>query len=298
MSNPAAPHSDEPNPAATAPFANIRIVLVNTSHPGNIGGTARAMKNMGLGRLYLVAPQDYPSDKAVWRSAGATDVLDNAVVVDTLDEAIAGCSLVVGTSARERRIPWPLLDPRQCGESVWAEAGQHEVAIVFGREDRGLTNEELHKCNYHVHIPANPEYSSLNLATAVQVICYEVRMAYLHQAEGNTLPQHQWDMPPADAGALDSYYQHLEQTLSELGFLDPANPKQTMTRLRRLYNRVRMDQMELNILRGVLTAMQNYVYYTGKVVGQQGLAADIESLRAAAKSLDVAPADPEAAPKT
>ena len=286
-----------PNPAAMAPFANIRIVLVNTSHPGNIGGTARAMKNMGLGRLYLVAPQDYPSDKAVWRSAGATDVLDNAVVVDSLDEAIAGCSLVVGTSARERRIPWPLLDPRQCGESVWAEAGQHEVAVVFGREDRGLTNEELHKCNYHVHIPANPDYSSLNLATAVQVICYEIRMAYLQQAEGNTLPQHQWDMPPADAGALDSYYQHLEQTLSELGFLDPANPKQTMTRLRRLYNRVRMDQMELNILRGVLTAMQNYVYYTGKVVGQQGLAADIESLRAAAKALDVAPADPDGVPK-
>lgn len=297
MSNPAAPHPDESKPAAAAPFANIRIVLVNTSHPGNIGGTARAMKNMGLGRLYLVAPQDYPSDKAVWRSAGATDVLDNAVVVDSLDEAIAGCSLVVGTSARERRIPWPLLDPRQCGESVWAEASQHEVAVVFGREDRGLTNEELHKCNYHVHIPANPDYSSLNLATAVQVICYEIRMAYLQQAEGNTLPQHQWDMPPADAGALDSYYQHLEQTLSELGFLDPANPKQTMTRLRRLYNRVRMDQMELNILRGVLTAMQNYVYYTGKVVGQQGLAADIESLRAAAKALDVAPVDPDAAPK-
>ena len=152
------------------PFANIRIVLVNTSHPGNIGGAARAMKNMGLSRLYLVAPQEYPSDKAVWRSAGATDVLDDAVVVETLDEAIAGCSLVVGTSARERRIPWPLLDPRQCGESVWAEAGSHEVAIVFGREDRGLTNDELQKCHYHVAIPANPDYSSLNLAMAVQIL--------------------------------------------------------------------------------------------------------------------------------
>jgi tRNA (cytidine32/uridine32-2'-O)-methyltransferase len=190
----------------------------------------------------------------------------------------------VGTSARERRIPWPLLDPRQCGESIWAEAGQYEVALLFGREDRGLTNEELHKCNYHVHIPANPDYSSLNLATAVQVICYEIRMAYLQAAEGKTLPQHQWDMPPAEAHALDSYYQHLEQTLVDLGFLDPENPKQTMTRLRRLYNRVRMDQMELNILRGVLTAMQNYVFYTGKVVKKQGLAADIESLRTAAKA--------------
>jgi len=270
-------------------FANIRIVLVNTTHPGNIGGAARAMKNMGLSRLYLVAPKEYPSDKAVWRSAGATDVLDSAIVVETLDEAIGGCSLVVGTSARERRIPWPLLDPRECGESVWTEAGQHEVAIVFGREDRGLTNEELHKCNYHVHIPANEEYSSLNLATAVQVICYEVRMAFLQQSGGNTLPNHAWDMPPADSTALENYYEHLEQTLAGLGFLDPQNPKQTMTRLRRMYNRVRMDQMELNILRGVLTAMQNYVFYTNKVVSRLGVAPDIDALREAAKQADQAP---------
>lgn len=267
----------------SAGFSNIRIVLVNTSHPGNIGGAARAMKNMGLSRLYLVEPQEFPSEKAVWRAAGATDVLDNATVVSSLDEAIAGCSLVVGTSARERRIPWPLLDPRECGDNVWSEASQHEVAIIFGREDRGLTNEELHKCNFHVHIPANEEYTSLNLATAVQVICYEVRMSYLRAVEGKTLLNHQWDMPPADAGAVESYYRHLEETLASLGFLDPENPKQTMTRLRRMYNRVRMDQMELNILRGVLTAMQNYVYYTGKVVAPLGLGADIDSLREAAK---------------
>jgi tRNA (cytidine32/uridine32-2'-O)-methyltransferase len=203
-----------------------------------------------------------------------------------LDEAISGCSLVVGTSARERRIPWPLLDPRECGENVWVEAGQHDVAIVFGREDRGLTNEELHKCNYHVHIPANEEYSSLNLATAVQVICYEVRMAFLKETEGKTLPNHTWDMPPADSGALENYYEHLEKTLAGLGFLDPQNPKQTMTRLRRMYNRVRMDQMELNILRGVLTAMQNYVYYTNKVVGSIGIEPGIDALREAAKGVD------------
>ncbi len=244
-------------------LANIRIVLVNTTHPGNIGGAARAMKNMGLSRLYLVEPKEFPSDKAVWRSAGALDVLDNAVVVDTLDEAIAGCGLVVGTSARERRIPWPLLDPRECGASVWQEAVSHEVALLFGREDRGLTNEELHKCNYHVHIPANPEYSSLNLATAVQVIAYEVRMAMLTATEGKTLGDHQWDMPPADPRSLDAYYSHLEQTLIQLGFLDPTNPKQTMTRLRRLYNRVRLDQMELNILRGVLAAVQNQLDVRG-----------------------------------
>lgn len=268
---------------STNPFSNIRIVLVNTSHPGNIGGAARAMKNMGLERLYLVEPQDFPSDQAVWRAAGATDVLDNAVVVQSLDEAIAGCSLVVGTSARERRIPWPLLDPRQCGESVWNESHQHEVAIVFGREDRGLTNEELHKCNYHVHIPSNPEYSSLNLATAVQVITYEVRMAYLLATENNTLPQHQWDFPPADAQALETFYTHIEDTLVQLDFLDKDNPKQTMTRLRRLFNRVRMDQMELNIFRGVLTAMQNYIFYTGKVVSRFGIKGDMDSLREAAK---------------
>jgi tRNA (cytidine32/uridine32-2'-O)-methyltransferase len=266
------------------PFSNIRIVLVNTTHPGNIGGAARAMKNMGLSRLYLVTPKEFPSDKATWRSAGATDVLDDAIVVDSLDEAIQGCSLVVGTSARERRIPWPLLDPRECGESVWVEASQYEVALVFGREDRGLTNEELHKCNYHVHIPANEEYSSLNLATAVQVITYEIRMAYLKATAGNTLPQQVWDMPPANAQALDNYYQQLEQTLVNVGFLDPENPKQTMTRLRRLYNRVRLDQMELNILRGVLTAIQNYVFYTGKVVASLGLNGDVDTLREAAKA--------------
>lgn len=269
---------------STNPFHKIRIVLVNTSHPGNIGGAARAMKNMGLERLYLVEPQDFPSDQAVWRAAGATDVLDKAVVVQSLDEAIAGCSLVVGTSARERRIPWPLLDPRQCGESVWQEAHQHEVAIVFGREDRGLTNEELQKCNYHVHIPSNPEYSSLNLATAVQVITYEIRMAYLLATENNTLPQHQWDFPPADAQSLETFYTHIEDTLVQLDFLDRDNPKQTMTRLRRLFNRVRMDQMELNIFRGVLTAMQNYIFYTGKVVSRFGIKGDMNGLREAAKS--------------
>ncbi len=246
------------------PFDQIRIVLVNTTHPGNIGGAARAMKNMGLGRLYLVAPKDYPADKAVWRAAGAVDVLDNAVVVETLDEAIGDCSLVIGTSARERRIPWPLLNPRECGERVWREAGQHQVAVLFGREDRGLTNEELHKCHYHVHIPANPDYSSLNLATAVQVICYEIRMACLAAEEGGLQSFDEWDMPPADNQALETYYQHLQETLEELGFLEPGNPRQTMTRLRRLYGRVRLDEMELSILRGVLTATRNYIYHANR----------------------------------
>lgn len=239
----------------------IRMVMVNTTHPGNIGAAARAMKNMGLSRLVLVSPKDYPSDKAVWRAANALDVLDNAVVVDTLEEAIADCALVVGTSARERRIPWPLLTPRECGDRVCGEALKHEVAVLFGREDRGLTNEELQKCHFHVHIPANPEYSALNIASALQVIAYEIRMSALSIEQGAPVHFDDWDMPPAQSKDLEMYYAHLQETLEHLGFLTPDNPRQTMTRLRRLYNRVRLDQMELNILRGMLTSVQNHIFH-------------------------------------
>ncbi|MFA5631680.1 MAG: tRNA (cytosine(32)/uridine(32)-2'-O)-methyltransferase TrmJ [Porticoccaceae bacterium] len=235
----------------------IRIVLVNTTHPGNIGGAARAIKNMGLSQLWLVAPREYPADRALWRAANATDILDMAVVVDTLDEAIAGCGMVVGTSARDRRIPWPLLNPRECGRRVVSEARQHQVAIIFGREDRGLTNDELHKCTYHVHIPSNPDYSSLNLAAAVQVLAYEARMAALENERGELPDLNQWDVPPARISDIEMYFQHLEQALVDIDFHDRDNPRQTMTRLRRLYGRIRLDEMELSILRGVLTAIQN-----------------------------------------
>lgn len=246
------------------PFARIRVVLVHTTHPGNIGAAARALKNMGLSRLYLVCPKDFPHDQAVWRAASAVDVLENAIVVDTLEEAIGDCSLVVGTSARERRIPWPLVTPRECGDKVFHEAQHHEVAILFGREDRGLMNEELQQCQYHVHIPANPEYSSLNLAAAVQVISYEIRMSHLNAEAGKPIHFDDWDQPPATSKDLDCYYQHLEETLLELQFINPDNPRQTMTRLRRLFNRVRLDTMELSILRGMLTAIQNYIFYSKK----------------------------------
>lgn len=249
-------------------FERVRVVLVNTTHPGNIGGAARALKNMGLSRLYLVAPKDYPADRAQWRAANALDVLDNAVVTDTLGEALEGCGMVVGTSARERRIPWPLLNPRECGERVWQEAATHDVAIVFGREDRGLTNEELHKCTYHVHIPSNPEYSSLNLAAAVQVLCYEVRMAALSDEQGVLPSLSEWDQPPAKAEDIEMYFQHLEQALVDIGFHDRSNPRQTMSRLRRLYGRIRLDEMELSILRGVLTAIQNAAHRMQQVIQQ------------------------------
>ena len=248
--------------SGTNPLANIRIVLVNSSHPGNIGATARAMKNMGLSQLTLVAPQEFPSPKAEWRAANAKDVLETVTVVETLTEAVNDCGLVIGTSARERRIPWPLLTPRECGERCVRESSQHSVAIVFGREDRGLTNEELQQCHFHVHIPSNPEYGVLNLAMAVQVLCYELRLAMLAQREGKLLHFDDWDVPPAKHQDLERYYEHLENTLVSLGFLDRDNPRQTMTRLRRLYNRIRLDEMELSILRGILTATQNYIYHT------------------------------------
>ena len=241
-------------------FDKIKMVMVNTTHPGNIGAAARAMKNMGLSRLVLVDPKDYPSDKAVWRAAGALDVLDKIEIVATLDEAIKDCGLVIGTSARERRIPWPLLTPRECGDRVCAESMQHEIAIVYGREDRGLTNEELHKCHFHVHIPGNPEYPVLNIASALQVICYEIRMSFLAHEHGQPIHYDDWDVPPAKQEELEYYFTHLFETLEQLGFYDPENPKQTATRLRRLYSRIRPDQMELSIMRGMLTSVQNYMH--------------------------------------
>lgn len=252
----------------TGLFASVRVVLVNTSHPGNIGAAARAMKNMGLERLYLVAPQEFPAPRALWRAAGAVDVLERAVVVGSLADAVADCGLVVGTSARERRIPWPLLDPRECGQRVWQESAHHEVALVFGREDRGLTNDELAQCNYHVHIPANPDYSSLNLAAAVQVLSYELRMAALAATGAARSPD--WDVPPAPAADLELYFRHLERVLVEIGFHDPANPRQTMVRLRRLLARIRPDAMELSILRGVLTGVQNLAWRLRTAIVAQG----------------------------
>ena len=237
---------------------NIRIVLVNTSHPGNIGGVARAMKNMGLSRLYLVEPRQFPDEQADWRAASASDVLENAVVTPSLEEAIGDCQFVVGTSARERRIPWPLLDPRQCAERIAPLSDSEQVAVLFGREDRGLTNDELKVCNLHLNIPTSEDYSSLNLAMAVQIVCYELRML-LAQPDLPASEDDQWDTPFTTRENMERFYTHLEQTLTDIEFLDPAAPRQLMARLRRLYSRVRLDEMELNILRGILTETQKWV---------------------------------------
>lgn len=237
---------------------NIRIVLVNTTHPGNIGAAARAMKNMGLRELYLVAPKHYPCDDATWRAANAVDVLERAVVVDSFDAAIADCGLVIGSSARERTIPWPLLGAREACAQAYRETARHKVALVFGREDRGLTNDELQKCQLHINIPSNPEYSSLNVAMAVQVIAYELRMAALAGEQPLDIMA-DWDMPFASGEDVERLFVHLEQALSEMGFLKAEAPKQTTARLRRMFQRTRLDAMEVQMLRGILTSAQYWV---------------------------------------
>jgi tRNA (cytidine32/uridine32-2'-O)-methyltransferase len=236
---------------------NIRVVLVNTSHPGNIGGAARAMKNMGLSRLVLVQPKEFPAADASARASGADDVLAGAQVVDSLEQALVGCSLVMGTSARERSIPWPLIDPRECGaKAVEHAVGGEEIALVFGREHAGLTNEELQRCHFHVHIPSNPDFSSLNLAAAVQVLAYEVRMAWL-AVEGTAQRVEKVDASElATMDEMELFYEHLEKTLVDIGFLDPEKPKHLMARLRRLYGRSSVERPEMSILRGILTETQ------------------------------------------
>jgi tRNA (cytidine32/uridine32-2'-O)-methyltransferase len=230
----------------------IRIVLVNTSHPGNIGSAARAMKTMGLTQLYLVEPEQFPHPKAVELASGAGDVLEQAVVVADLDQALHDCTLVIGTSARSRAVPWPLFSPREMGKKLQQEPVDSQIAIVFGREQSGLTNEELQRCNFHIQIPANPAYSSLNLASAVQVVAYECRVASLM----NDTASEDWDYRHATADEMERFFQHLQTVLIDIDFLKMSAPRKLMTRLRRLFLRTRPDVMEMNILRGMLTAIQ------------------------------------------
>ncbi|WP_261639947.1 tRNA (cytosine(32)/uridine(32)-2'-O)-methyltransferase TrmJ [Erwinia mallotivora] len=233
---------------------NIRIVLVETSHTGNMGSVARAMKTMGLSNLYLVNPLVKPDSQAIALAAGASDVIGEAHIVDTLDEALAGCSLVVGTSARSRSLPWPMLDPRECGVKSVQEGQQAPVALVFGRERVGLTNEELQKCHYHLAIAANPEYSSLNLAMAVQIIAYEVRMAFLQWQEA---AQPEYDASPYPlVEDLERFYQHMGQMMTGSGFIREGSPGQVMSKMRRLFTRARPERDELNILRGMLSSLE------------------------------------------
>lgn len=243
----------------------VVVVLMRTTHPGNIGAVARACKNMGFKHLRLVAPAEFPSHEATRRASGADDLLARARVCTSLDEAIADCHQVVGASARSRSMVWPVSNPRECAQSLYEQAQalgpeqDFKIALLFGQEASGLTNDELQRCNLHVNIPANPEYSSLNLAMAVQVICYEMRMValYASQAGSPNLVAVQgagdegWDVEPANHAELAGMLEHFERALVHIDYHDPNNPRVLMTRLKRLFQRSRMDKMEVNIFRGI-----------------------------------------------
>lgn len=228
-------------------LAGIRVVLVEPSHPGNIGGAARALKTMGLAHLAVVSPKRFPDPQAEWRAAGALDVLEAVQIFDSVDDAIADCHFVVGTSTRSRRIPWPVKGADGVAADILALPAGSRVAVLFGRETNGLSNDELQRCHCHLQIPANPDYPSLNLAMAVQVVCYE-----LYKQASGSAPAAAWDRPAATMAQMEGLFSHLEGTLVASGFLDPENPGQTMTRLRRLFNRVCLDDTEVQMLRGIL----------------------------------------------
>ncbi len=237
------------------PLDRLRVVLVETSHPGNIGAAARAMKTMGLSDLALVAPRAFPHADATARASGADDVLARARVFPTFADAIADCVLVAGCSARRRSLAWPQAGPRAAAARLAATPPRERAALVFGRERTGLSNAELDLCHLLVRIPANPQYPSLNLAAAVQVLTYELRMAAV---EGRSA-QMPADEPAAlaTAGEMEHFYAHLERVLVDTGFLDPAAPRHLMRRLRRLFARARPDHNEANILRGFLTSIEH-----------------------------------------
>ena len=256
------------NAVVSQHLSHVRIVMVNTTLPANIGSALRAMKTMGLSKLVLVAPKTYPHPDINALAAGATDLIDQIEIVETLEQAIKDCHLVFGTSARSRTIPWPLLDARPAAQKSMQAIvkDQQEIAIVFGREDRGLTNEELAMANYHVTIPVNTDYGVLNVAQAIQVICYEMRVAILELAEkqvDDTAVMHvtdsedmHWDEPLVTHEQMEQFYPHIEKMLAEIEFLDPKNPRLLPLRLRRLFGRIQLDKMEYHLLRGIFSRVQ------------------------------------------
>ena len=239
---------------------NVKVVLVNTSHPGNIGASARAMKNMGLSNLALVQPKDFPSGVAVGRAASAVDILESAEIFDSLEQAVSDCALVICASARSRKIPWPMLTPEESATKILKEVIANKVAIVFGREDAGLNNDELQLGHFHVQIPAEENCSSLNLAAAVLVICYELYKLSLRSNSRELIKdQDHWDQKLATNGEVEYFYKHLERVMIAIDFHDPENPRQLIQRVRRLFNRIRIDVMEMNILRGILSNVENAI---------------------------------------
>ena len=236
-------------------LSHIKIVLVETTHPGNIGAVARAMKNMAMTNLWLVSPKIFPSAEATSRASGADDVLAKATVCQSLQEAIADCQIVIGASARCRTISWPEMTPRECAEHVVPNRTDKKVAIIFGRENSGLKNHELDLCHFLLRIPCNSEYSSLNIAAAVQVVCYELYVTA--DLQESVVIGDRGKIPKATAMQMESFYTHLYQALTDIGFMHPDKSNSIMRRLRRIYNRVQLDTKELDILRGILRMSQN-----------------------------------------
>jgi len=232
-------------------LSHIRVVLSHTSHPGNIGAAARAMKTMGIVSLYLVKPKKFPDAEAEAMASAASDVLCNARVCASLTEALHGTIHALAVSARRRELAFASTPARDAVQALVAAARQGEVAIVFGTEMSGLTNEEILQCRALAHIPADPACSSLNLAAAVQVMAYEARAAAL-----GAQPLPPGEFAPARHEDVENFYVHLEQSLLASGFLDPANPKRLIPRLRRLFGRVQLEQEEVNILRGMLKSFR------------------------------------------
>jgi len=232
--------------------ADIRVVLVETSHPGNIGAVARAMKNMGLEQLVLVRPKEFPHSEASARASGAADVLEKALVVDRLEDGIADCGFIVATTARDRDQNIRVLDVRDGAQRIVAESLRGPVALLFGNERTGLTNEELSLAHLLLRIPANPEYSSLNLAMAVQLVTYEI-----YRARGAQHVSAPGPIPLATGEEMERLYAHFEEVLEEVGFRDrTTSGTRLMERIRRFINRAELDQNEANILRGIFTAIQ------------------------------------------
>ncbi len=237
-------------------LADIKIVLVETTHPGNIGGVARAMKNMRMDNLCLVNPKIFPSADATSRASGADDILSKAIVYDSLQEAVADCQIVIGASARSRTISWPEITPRECAEKIIVHEPGKKVGILFGREHSGLKNHELDLCHFLLHIPCNNDFSSLNIAAAVQIVCYELFVAAEIKQEEKLVVGDQGENPLATTHQMDLFYDHFYQTLIDIGFMHPDKSKTIMRRLRRIFNRSHLDSKEVDILRGILRMAQ------------------------------------------
>jgi len=257
MNQPSASHSQSLTQQIR--LDKVRIILSHTSHPGNIGAAARAMKTMGLSRLVLVNPKSFPHNEAIARAAGAEDILVEASVCSTLDEALAGCVFAVAVSARRRSLGPEPFPAREAAPEIFQLAEAGDVALVFGNETSGLSNDEVQRCQRTVFIPANPDYSSLNLGSAVQLLCYELRLTAFDGHPPVVTKAIPFTSPPATNDDVERFYAHLERVMVDTGFLDPKQPKRLLPKLRRLFGRAELERDEINILRGILDAVEKKI---------------------------------------